>query len=87
MQYSELIARLNRLGLDKIGGLVHGKATSSKHATVMIGRPSEVVFPFQFQFHTLYRPADQDDWDVSDEEIAALKRRFKISDTEWQSTG
>jgi hypothetical protein len=81
MQYSVLIQRLNKIGLDKVGGLEY-----EGHSSVMIGKPSEVVFPFQFQFHTLYRETGQADWPVHEEEIAALRRRFKIIDKDWDAT-
>ena len=71
MQYSELLERLKPHSIEQVGRL---KAEADE--VVYLGNPKESVFPHRMQLHPLY--ADGDDWDVDDEEIAALCRRFEI---------
>ena len=78
MQFSELMNRLRQLNYDDVGDL-----KNSEHDAVMIGHRDKIGFPPEFQFHTLYKPAGQDDWMVTDDEVAALRRRFGITDDCW----
>ena len=69
MLYSELLKRLEPHKIKQIGKLMNGTDT-----IVYLGM--EVVFPYRAQLHGLY--AQGDDWDVDEEEIAAVLRRFSI---------
>jgi hypothetical protein len=73
MLYSELLRRLERHQLAQVGRLTLGSRGS-----VTIANPKEICFPYQFSGHTLYAPAGEPDWEVTDPEVDALLRRFKI---------
>jgi hypothetical protein len=76
MLFSEMLRRLQQpdIDLDQVGKLTYGQ-----DSTIMVGRPKEIVIPFQFQYHTFYAPADVQDFEITDEEVDALLRRFKIT--------
>ncbi|MFN7920269.1 MAG: hypothetical protein U0Q16_09240 [Bryobacteraceae bacterium] len=73
--------RLKKFGLAQVGRMTLGKDSS-----VYIGRPEEVCFPYQFACHTLWAPPGEEDFWLDPEEIAALLRRFKISQDEFNAT-
>lgn len=73
MNYSELLKRLNPVGIEEIGRLTVGGDSS-----ISVGKPNEIIFPFGGTIHTFYAPAGAHDFWLDPEEIAALLRRFKL---------
>lgn len=72
MLYSELLRHLSYHSIEEVGRL-----KGDDDEVVYLGNPKETVYPFRVNVHPLY--ADGKDWDVDEEEIAALLRRFRIA--------
>ena len=81
MQYSDLLIRLGRLKPHPMEEV--GRLTVGNDSAVYVGFPHQIVIPFAFDCHTFYAPADENDFWLDPEEIAALLRRFKISMDEF----
>lgn len=74
MLYSELLRRLKKHNIEQVGRLTLGNDSS-----VYLGRRAEIVVPFQAPIHIFYAPANEQDFYLDPEEIAALLRRFNIN--------
>jgi hypothetical protein len=83
MRYSNLLIRLSRLTppIEEVGRL-----TTGKDSVVYLGHSREIIIPFAFACHTLYAPANEVDFWLDPEEIAALLRRFKVTMDEFTAT-
>ncbi len=81
MLYSKFLSRLIHFEIEEVG-----RATIGNDCSVHLGRKKEICFPFQFLCHTFYSAADQEDFYLDPEEIAALLRRFNISQDSFNTT-
>ena len=73
MRYIDLLAKLKPFGIEQVG-----RWTIGADGAVHLGKPSEIVFPYQFTVHTLYVAAGVNDFYVDPEIIAAILRRFNV---------
>jgi len=73
MLYTELLRHLRHHQIEELGRL----ATHNDTAAIL-GNPRDACFPFypKTQLHRIY--VQGDDWDLDEEEVFAICRRFKI---------
>jgi hypothetical protein len=73
MRYSQLLNILYHYALGEVG-----KVTLDNDVLLMIGRSSDLSYPLQADFHTIYAPLSTTDPELHREEVLALIRRFDL---------
>ncbi len=73
MLYSEFLRHLKHHEVEEVG-----RWTDEKDTHAVLGKPMECIIPFypKSGLHRIY--VQGDDWDLDEEEVLAVLRRFKI---------